>query len=257
VDGVNDDQFNDNHDNQRQQVIVPRGDDNVIDGWTHEVERIAISTLGQGLRSIGIASHGGKAGVSTLAADLAAVTALSGVTTLYVDLTTTVLPNARDVIWRPGEGGAGQAITRDGRGFDVLTARFDSGTRFLFNNVDRLKQSLGEELVRYQAIVVDIPPLCVADAEHINGAAAAAACDGVLLVCVSGQITRAELIQGTSALQAAKANVVGTVLNDVNCPSVGSEIAREAARLEPFAPRFANWIRGRALNSPFLNSAAA
>lgn len=229
----------------------------MIDGWTHEVERIALATLGQGLRLIGIASHGGQAGVSSLAADLAEVTSLSGVSTLYVDLTTTVLPNSRDIIWRPGEGGAGQAITHDPRGFDVLTARFDAPTRFLFNNVDRLKQSLGEELARYNAVIVDIPPLCVADAGQINGSAAAAACDGVLLVCVSGRITRAELIQGASALHAAKANVVGTVLNDLDCPTVGSEIAREAARLEPFAPRFANWVRGRALNSPFLNSAAA
>jgi Mrp family chromosome partitioning ATPase len=229
----------------------------VIDGWTHEVERIALATLGQGIRTIGITSHGGQAGVSTLAADLAEVTALSGVSTLYVNLTTTVQPNARDIIWRPGEGGAGQAITRDARGFDVLTARFDLPTRFLFNNVDRLKQSFSEELARYKAVIIDIPALCVAEAEHINGAAAAAACDGVLLVCVSGRVTRAELIKGTAAMDAAKVNVLGTVLNDIECPSLGAEIAREALRLERFAPRFANWVSRQALNSPFLNSAAA
>jgi Mrp family chromosome partitioning ATPase len=229
----------------------------VIDGWTHEVERIALATLGRGTRSIGITSPGRHAGVSTLAIDLAAVTALSGVPTLFVDLTGKVQPNQRDIIWRPGEGGAGQAITRDARGFDVLTARFDITTRFLFNNVERLKQSLGEELARYKAVIVDIPALCVAEADHINGAAAAAACDGVLLVCVSGLITRAELITAASALNSAKANVLGTVLNDVHCPSLGSEIAREARRLEPFAPRFANWIGGKAVNSSFLNSAAA
>jgi Mrp family chromosome partitioning ATPase len=229
----------------------------VIDGWTHEIERIALATLGRGIRSIGITSPGHQAGVSTLAADLAAVTALSGVATLFVDLTAKVQPNARDIIWRPGEGGAGQAITRDPRGFDVLTARFDVTTRFLFNNVERLRQSLGEELARYKAVIVDIPALCIADSEHINGAAAAAACDGVLLVCVSGRITRAELIKGASALNSAKANVLGTVLNDVDCPTLGAEIAREARRLEPFAPRFANWVSGKALNSSFLNSAAA
>jgi Mrp family chromosome partitioning ATPase len=229
----------------------------VIDGWTHEVERIALATVGRGIRSVGITSPGYQAGVSTLAADLAAVTALSGVTTLFVDLTGKVQPTSRDIIWRPGEGGAGQAITRDDRGFDVLTARFDATTRFLFNNVDRLKQSLDDELARYKAVIIDIPALCVAEAEHINGAAAAAACDGVLLVCVSGRITRAELIKGASALSSAKANVLGTVLNDVECPMLGAEIAREAQRLAPFAPKFANWISGKALNSPFLNSAAA
>ena len=229
----------------------------MIDGWTHEVERIALATLGQGTRTIGIASHGGQAGVSTLAADLAEVTALSGVATVYVDLTTTVLPNARDIIWRPGQGGAGQAITHDARGFDVLTARFDLNTRFLFNNVERLKQSFNDELSRYQVVIVDIPALCVAEADHINGAAAAAACDGVMLVCVSGRITRAELIQGTAALDAAKVKVIGTVLNDIECPTIGADIAREALRLERFAPRFAGWVSAKARTSTFLNAAAA
>jgi Mrp family chromosome partitioning ATPase len=229
----------------------------VIDGWTHEVERIALTTLGRGIRSVGIASPNHQAGVSTLAADLAAITVLSGVSTLFVDLTAKVQPNARDIIWRPGEGGAGQAITRDPRGFDVLTARFDATTRFLFNNVDRLKQSLGEELARYKAVIVDIPALCVADSEHINGSAAAAACDGVVLVCVSGRITRAELSMGTAVLASAQANLLGTVLNDMQCPTLGAEIAREAQRLQPFTPRFANWVSGKALDSSFLNSAAA
>jgi Mrp family chromosome partitioning ATPase len=256
--GVNDDQFNNDHNNlERIKIVLRLRMTNVIDGWTHEVERIALATIGRGIRSVGITSPGGHSGVSTLAADLAEVTALSGVTTLFVDLTASVLPNARDVIWRPGEGGAGQAIVRDPRGFDVLTAKFDVSTRFLFNNVERLKQSLGEELVRYNAIIVDIPALCVPEAEHINGAAAAAACDGVLLVCVSGRITRAELIKGASALTSAKANVLGTVLNDIECPTLGAEIAREARRLEQFAPRFAKWVSGKALNSSFLNAAAA
>jgi Mrp family chromosome partitioning ATPase len=250
--GVDDDQFdNDHNDLGRIQIVLRLRIANVIDGWTHEVERIALASLGRGIRTIGITSPGRQAGVSTLAADLAEVTALSG------DLTASVLPNARDIIWRPGEGGAGQAITRDPRGFDVLTAKFDVSTRFLFNNVDRLKQSLSEELARYKAVIVDIPALCVAEAEHINGAAAAAACDGVLLVCVSGRITRAELIKGAAALTSAKANVLGTVLNDVACPTLGAEIAREARRLEQYAPRFAKWVSGKALNSPFLNAAAA
>ena len=103
--GLNNHQFNHNDHNDERQQVVPRGMEKMIDSWTHSVERIALTTLGQGIRSIGIASHGGRAGVSTLAADLAAVTALSGVATLYVNLTTTVLPESRDIIWRPGEGG--------------------------------------------------------------------------------------------------------------------------------------------------------
>jgi hypothetical protein len=62
---------------------------------------------------------------------------------------------------------------------------------------------------------------------------------------------------GTAVLASAQANLLGTVLNDMQCPTLGAEIAREAQRLQPFAPRFANWVSGKALDSSFLNSAAA
>jgi Mrp family chromosome partitioning ATPase len=225
----------------------------IVSEWTREVDRIALAVRQGGLRVVGVTSPDHKSGVSALAFSLAMTIALSGTSTLIVDLTAGPDDDAKDIIWRPGLGGAGQAIMRRADGIDVLRARFDGNTRFLFNNVEQLRRAFDDDLKQYQAIVIDLPPVCAGEATHISGVAAAAACDGVILVCVGGRIRREALTMGTVSLQSAGAKICGTVVNDVECPTLGAEFAREARRLRRFSPRISSWLERKALASNFLN----
>jgi hypothetical protein len=169
------------------------------------------------------------------------------------DLTGRAEEKVPESVWRPGEGGAGQSITRDPRGFDRLVARFSPDARYLFNNVERLRRALGEDLAHYQAIIVDMPPVPANDVERVNGAAASAACDAVLLVCMSGRVSRNELNDCMDALANAQAKILGTILNDMQNPTLGAELAREARKMRRFFPRMANWLERKANSSVFLN----
>lgn len=112
---------------------------------------------------------------------------------------------------------------------------------------------MAEEFVQYDAVVIDIPAVPSIDATCLNGAAAAAACDGVLLVCLSGELSREELNASLDALANTEAKLLGTVLNDMKYPTLGAELAREALRFRRYLPRFSRWLERKALASVLLN----
>ena len=75
----------------------------MIHEWTNEVERIAMATVGRGIRTLGVTSPNSASGVSLLCYHLAHVTSLSGASTLLVDLSASILNDTHDGnIWRPG-----------------------------------------------------------------------------------------------------------------------------------------------------------
>lgn len=225
----------------------------MAEAWAQQIERIALATFQRGHRSVGVTSPQSGSGVSSVASGVARVAALSGSRTLLIDLTHTVEEHTYRSAWLPGQGGAGQAITRHADGYDRLVARFDQSTRLLFNNVERMRQTLNEDLAPYASIVVDAPAVPTVDTIHINGAAALAACDAAVLVCMSGKVSRADLEAATNALTNAQVNCLGLVLNDMHNPTLGAELAREARRLRRFLPRLSRWLERRALASALLN----
>lgn len=139
------------------------------------------------------------------------------------------------------------------RAYDELTATPDKSTKLLFNNVDLIRTVLHSELAAYEAVFVDLPPLLGDADDRLNPLAAAAACDALLLVCVSGEIEAAELSGSMTVLQRAGVSVTGLVLNDVNNPTLGQEMAREARRLERILPSLSGWLSRKALRSRFLD----
>ena len=156
--------------------------------------------------------------------------------------------------WQPGQDGTARAIVRDEKGFDRLTARFDSDARFLFNNVERLRWTLKEDCSHYGAIVVDLPEVPSRFQDRLNGAAIAAACETVLLVALTGQITQTALQESIDdVLSSAGASLGGLVLNDRCSPSLGHEFAREARRLARIAPGLSRRLEAFALKNRFLN----
>jgi Mrp family chromosome partitioning ATPase len=217
---------------------------------TRFCEQIMLAANTAGVRIIGIASAEAGAGVSLIARGLAETYARAGMRTLLLDLSRS---GGGPATWAPSRSAAAEAVERDAVGFDRITGSAAPTTRPLFNNLALLRQAYADELSEYGTIVVDLPPVLHDGADLINGAAAALACDGVVLVCPTGRMSRTRLAQASGALRGAHVKLLGTVLNEQHAPTLGREIAREAARLQRISPRLARWIGRQALASEFLN----
>lgn len=225
----------------------------MVECWTPMVERIVFATFKRGKRILAVTSPRPAAGVTSLCEQLARVTALTGTRTLLVDMTRQAEATIPESVWQPCKGNAGQSIVRDSAGFDRLAARFTQADRFAFGNVDRLRQSFAEDLAAYEAVIVDARPVPTIETAYINGAAAAAACDATIVLCMSGQVARSDLLECQDALANAQVNLLGVVLNEMQNPTLGAELAREARRLHKILPRFSNWLQRKALANAFLN----
>ena len=180
--------------------------------WRQPAEQINLFLDHQRTRVAGITSPLRGSGVSTLAARLSAARAASGVKTLLLDLNGSG-PDGSKICWSPADP-ATFLPARSNDGYDVVVGC--SGQRSLFNNVATLRQTFGVQLAGYEQIIVDLPALSATDT--INPAAVAAACDGVLIVCVTGRSSAAVLRAAIAKLDAAGASVSGTVLNDAETP---------------------------------------
>ena len=211
------------------------------------------ATVKRGKRVVGVTSPQTSSGVTSLCEQLAVITTLSGMRTLVLDLTGQAEDAVPASVWQPGLGNAGQSITRDPAGFDHLVARFTKQDRYRFYGVEQLRHAFADDLAFYEVIIVDIPPVPANNVKYINGAAAAAACDGAILLCMSGRVSRSELVDAQEALANTQVGLLGVVLNEMENPTVGAEIAREARRFRRFCPGLARWLERMALASSLLN----
>jgi Mrp family chromosome partitioning ATPase len=225
----------------------------LITPWQEEVQRIRLATFGRGIRIVGLMSPRANSGVTTICHALAAVTASSGLKTLLVDLSGAPLENGDPPpLWLPGTGGAAVAVPHGPLAYDNLRAQYTPETRNLFNNSAQLRRTLMDELSEYAAIVVDLAPLTAQYPGAIDGMSAAVACGTVYLVCVTGHVTKTEVADGVNRLHAASVEVLGFILNDVDNPTLGSELARQVLRFHKFAPDFTSRLAGKLLTNPFL-----
>ncbi len=222
--------------------------------WNREVQQIRLATFGRGMRLVGFTAPKPKSGVTSLCAALAAATAASGLRTLLVDLSQPADERHEKPTWLPGCGHAtAAAIPCPPWQFDVLTAHTTSETRDLFNNSAQLRWTLMDELSDYAAIIVDIAPLTPVNHGGIDATSAAAACGNVYLVCASGDVTKDEVSESMTRLHSAGVEVLALILNDVDNPSLGVELAREVLRLKKFAPEWTERIAKKLLANSFLN----
>ena len=225
----------------------------MVECWATAVERVVFATLKRDKRVVSVTSPQPRSGVSALCEQLARSTSLSGMRTLLLDTTGCAEESVPLSVWQPGMGNAGQSILRDPAGFDRLRARFTREDRFKFNNVAHLRQAFAEDLSAYEAVIVDTLPVPANDVSHINGAAVAAACDGALLLCMDGLVSRSALAAAHEALANTQVTLLGVVLNEMHNPTVGMEIAREAGKLRRYMPGLATWLERKARSSVILN----
>ncbi|MDD7909231.1 MULTISPECIES: hypothetical protein [Pseudovibrio] len=229
----------------------------MFDPSTLEIERIYASSLGLGLRTIGVTATTWDSGTTSLAKSLASRSALAEQKTLYVDLTTPVRAEGdpSEGEWQPHLSGPGQAIQTGGdEPYDRLILHADLKDAMAVRDRDRLKIAFNSDLIRYRAIVVDLPPIPRSNPAALPSNIGAASCEGIVLIGLVGAVTEETLSQSYEAIRATGTQLLGMVLNDRDAPTLGQEMAREALRFRRVFPWLANGLASKALKSKLLNS---
>jgi Mrp family chromosome partitioning ATPase len=225
----------------------------MIDDWSRTAEQIMLSSTESKIRVLAVTSALPAAGVSTVAAGVAAAFARSGRKTLLIDLTATIDAHSRAGTWVPGDVLSPDNIKTVSDGLFQFTAAPTPLTRALFSNVELLQKAFQRDLAAFATIIIDLPAVLETDAERLNPIAAARAADAVVLVGLTGLTTRTELAEATQQLRQVGVNVTGLILNDQYCATLGEEIADVSYnRFGRTFPRAANWIAQKALASTYL-----
>jgi Mrp family chromosome partitioning ATPase len=226
----------------------------MTDTWLRPIETVALALMERKLRIIGVASPESNSGVTLTTHRLGETLGRSGLKTLVVDLTRTEVDRSTVALWVPGGAPGSQRVGRPTEaGFDIIYGVPTPTSRYAFNNVERLRQSITDDFAEYDYVLFDLPPIPVQGTETINPVAAAAVCDGVVLVVVTGRVTSPRVRRTVDAIKASGGRLIGTIMNDVASPTLGVQIALATRRLKKFAPKFAARIEQRALSSAFFN----
>lgn len=116
-----------------------------------------------------------------------------------------------------------------------------------------LEQCIASWQQMFDTVIFDTSPMNVSAADHIPPERVAAACDGSLLVVLSGRSTEAMVATALNRLNAGGAQLLGCLYNDRDNPPLQSELLREVTRLAPFfgrlASRLSRWIKNNHLLS--------
>lgn len=112
-----------------------------------------------------------------------------------------------------------------------------------------LEECIQEWLTQFDTVIVDTSPLNRINAQNIPPERVAAACDGALMVVLAGQTSEPEIQHALAKLSKANAQLLGTVLNDRDNPTLKKELLRETRRL----PKCLSWFKQR-LNKAIINN---
>lgn len=91
-----------------------------------------------------------------------------------------------------------------------------------------------------------------AEGGEIAGITAAAAADVCILVALAGGTSGTRIREAREKLAAAGANLIGTILNDRDNPSLLAELDRETYRFAKYFPDWMAGLRARMHRSPIL-----
>lgn len=222
-----------------------------LDAAAPDIERIFLSAAARGGRVLGVVGCGPGDAQHVLARALAERSARSGDPTLLLDLSLPVGPVTDRIRWAPGDERVGESIQRDPRGFERLTAAVCPKTLMRFRNLGGLKHLLEQELAHYHAIVIDAGCLLGTDEAAVPAATIAQACETIVMATTPGAMRRDQFAAAVTTLGPAASRMVGLVLDDAGNPTVGEELCRLAARLEPYLPamslRLTRWLSRRPL----------
>jgi tyrosine-protein kinase Etk/Wzc len=219
------------------------------------LERLRHASFTRGARVIAFTAPHPDAGTSLVAAMFAQRLHEAGLKVLLVDASLGLSPKAPSALWAPGDGQAAEMVASRPGAPDQLWISVHPEDVGRFNDPARLKTMMTGDLAAYDAIIVDCAPAEIGSGAAVEAMTIAAIAGATILVSKANRTLSAEWDAALHLLTECGAQLAGIVINDVDAPPFGAEVAREARRFERLAPRLSraiqNWAQRVALfNAP-------
>lgn len=251
-----------------------------ISPYNPEIEAIWQAIFATGARSIAVVCAQPGEGTSQIAAALARRAGLFAATdaagqlgrpasantaALLVDLDI-VRPSLARLLDKTPE--PDEIIRMDDMGFALL-GNIAQDSAQDWRERPRLVEQLMAWRSEWSTVVIDTAPLLTverrrarrgtaadrragANTAEVAGITAAAAADVCVLVTLAGSTSGNRIREARDKLATAGANLIGSILNDCENPSLLAELDRETYRLGKYFPGWMGKIRARMHRSPIL-----
>lgn len=219
-----------------------------------EIDHIYAQTCAKGLRTVAICAANSNEGVSTLACALAERAQKSGCKTLLVDMNY-FRPSLDARFSLPRLAWSGdtvpQATLNDLTGIHVITACAQANMSLRHGDV--LAKLIQQWQQDYDCVVFDTSPLNALNRHNLPAELVCSRAQATLMVVRSGVTPEADILAASTKLTNQQANLIGVVMNDIDCPSLSHELRREVMRIERWFPRVARWLRKSIANNTLVN----
>lgn len=227
----------------------------------HELDQIYHRTLEAGVRSLAICSAESGEGVTSLVEALARRHQSMGYPTLVVELNnyhrnfslrfannpSCALPALAQTI-------PGLVLPDELQGVSLLPAPLDDDSTLIqLQQSHFIRQSLETWLQHFHAVIFDTVPLNAQNRRNIPASKVASVCDASILVVAAARTREVAIRDACKKLHDAKANLVGTVINERDFPRLAYELKRETYRLDKWFPGLMASLRQKISDSRFLN----
>ncbi|WP_019026223.1 tyrosine-protein kinase family protein [Colwellia piezophila] len=219
-----------------------------------EVEAIYNQTIGSGYKTLAITSAKAGEGKTTLAQAIVKRAQVVGKNVLLVE-TNTFNPVLSEEL-RSSMGDIvteNTIITVESKGYSLLPAPKSIRDLLQYRESHLLLAAIKQWLVDFDCIIFDTSALTSLNQSNIPAEIVCEVCEGALLVIEAG-ITPANLIQESiEKLKLKKVNLIGSILNDKNNPSLLTELQRETYRLNHLFPNVMVSLRKKLAGLVLLN----
>ncbi|HCH69757.1 MAG TPA: hypothetical protein DE042_04520 [Colwellia sp.] len=219
-----------------------------------EVEAIYNQTLGSGYSTLAITSAKAGEGKTTVAQAIAKRAQVVGKIVLLVEMNTfnPVLSKAlRTSITKPVT--SNKIVAIEDKGYSLLPAPDNIRDILHYREKHLILESIKQWLVEFDCIIFDTSALTSQNQSNIPAEIICQVCEGALLVIEAGT-TPANLIkESVEKLKLKNVNLIGSIINDINNPSLLTELQRETYRLNRLFPKVMVKLRKKLASLVLLN----
>ena len=219
-----------------------------------EVEAMYNQTLGSGYSTLAITSAKAGEGKTTVAQAIAKRAQVVGKIVLLVEMNTfnPVLSKAlRTSITKPVT--SNEIVAIEDKGYSLLPAPDNIRDILHYREKHLLLESIKQWLVEFDCIIFDTSALTSQNQSNIPAEIICQVCEGALLVIEAGT-TPANLIkESVEKLKLKNVNLIGSIINDINNPSLLTELQRETYRLNRLFPKVMAKLRKKFASLVLLN----
>jgi Mrp family chromosome partitioning ATPase len=230
---------------------------------THaEIEDLYLNAELKQCRSVCLTACNSGEGTTTLAKALTERYLLAGYKTLLVDLNMfrpSLMPLDFDVPATTSDTSSQLLQEKNSdssspKVFLGVSVPSDPKTCLQFKDPIQLRKQTELWLSEYDRVVFDTSPILNVNHNNIPAQVVANACDGTFLVVLSGVTMTNQVSEAAQILnEGTCVQLLGSVLNYRDQPSLANEICREIDRLSWLPNRLTNWMKAKVRNNRFLS----